>query len=51
MVVISSTAKGQGAISTNGNLYGTLRALEEAFGLGYLGAASDPANGDPIASF
>jgi len=51
MVVISSTAKGQGAISTNGNHYGTLRALEEAFGLGYLGAASDPANGDPIASF
>jgi phosphatidylinositol-3-phosphatase len=51
MVVISSNAKGQGAISTSGNHYGTLRAIEEAFGLGYLGAASDPANGDPLGSF
>lgn len=51
MVVISSDAAGQGAIATPGNLYGTLRAIEEAFGLGYLGAAADPSNGDPIGSF
>lgn len=51
MVVISNNALGQGAIATPGNLYGTLRAIEEAFGLGYLGAAADPSNGDPIGSF
>ena len=51
MVVISNDAQGQGAIATPGNLYGTLRAIEEAFGLGYLGAAADPSNGDPIGSF
>jgi phosphatidylinositol-3-phosphatase len=51
MVVISSTARGQGAISTSGNLYGTLRAIEETFGLGYLGAAASASNGDPIGSF
>lgn len=51
MVVISSHAQGQGGISSAGNLYGTLRGIEEAFGLGYLGAAADPSNGDPIGSF
>jgi hypothetical protein len=51
MVVISSTARGQGQISTAGNLYGTLRAIEEEFGLGYLGGAASPSNGDPIGSF
>jgi hypothetical protein len=51
MVVISSTAQGQGQISTAGNLYGTLHAIEETFGLDYLGAAADPSNGDPIGSF
>jgi acid phosphatase len=51
MVVISSTAAGQGAISTPGNLYGTLHAIEQTFGLSYLGAAADSSNGDPIGSF
>jgi phosphatidylinositol-3-phosphatase len=51
MVVISAHAAGQGQISSSGNLYGTLRAIEEAFGLSYLGAASDSSNGDPIGSF
>jgi acid phosphatase len=51
MVVISSTALGQGQISTSGNLYGTLRAIEEEFGLNDLGAAADSSNGDPIGSF
>jgi hypothetical protein len=51
MVVISNDSQGQGAIATPGNLYGTLRAIEEAFGLGYLGAAANPSNGDPIGSF
>ena len=51
MVVISSTAAGQGSISTAGNLYGTLRGIEETFGLGYLGAAASASSGDPIGSF
>jgi phosphatidylinositol-3-phosphatase len=45
-VVISNAASGQGAFAPAGNHYGTLRTIEEAYGLGYLGAASDPANGD-----
>jgi hypothetical protein len=51
MVVISHTSQGQGQISAAGNLYGTLRAIEETFGLHYLGAAADPSSGDPIGSF
>jgi phosphatidylinositol-3-phosphatase len=46
MVVISSTAQGHGAISTNGNHFGTLRSIEEEFGLGLLGGAASSANGD-----
>jgi hypothetical protein len=51
MIVISSTAAGQGSISTAGNLYGTLRAIEETFGLSDLGAAASASSGDPIGSF
>jgi hypothetical protein len=51
MVVISSTAKGHGAIAGGGNHYGALRAIEEEFGLGLLGAASNPVNGDLISVF
>ena len=51
LVVISSDASGGGAIASVGNHYGTLRAIEEAFGLGYLGAASSPVNGDPFGTF
>jgi acid phosphatase len=50
-VVISNNAKGHGAITSSGNDYGALRAIEEEFGLGLLGAASNPANGDPFSSF
>jgi acid phosphatase len=45
-VVISSRAKGVGATSVYGNLYGTLRSIEEAFGLGFLGGAQSASNGD-----
>jgi phosphatidylinositol-3-phosphatase len=51
MVVISSTAKGQGQIATYGNHYGTLGAIEQAYGLSLLGAAGNAANGDPFTSF
>jgi hypothetical protein len=43
-LVISAGA--HGAFSAGGNHYGTLRALEEAYGVGLLGASADLANGD-----
>lgn len=46
MVVISSKAKGRGNVVMTGNHYGTLRSIEEAYGLPLLGAAASPANGD-----
>ena len=46
MVVISSNAKGKGSIAIAGNHYGTLRTIEEAYGLPLLGGAASPANGD-----
>ena len=51
MVVISNRSVGGGNLTTYGNLYGTLRAIEEAYGLPLLGAAGDAANGDPSALF
>src|SRR5579859_3553053 len=39
-VVISNNAKGKGNVSVKGNHYGTLRSIEEAFGLSLLGNAS-----------
>jgi hypothetical protein len=50
-VVISSTARGAGALTTHGNLYGTLRSIEETFGLRLLGAAQVPSNGDVVRYF
>jgi hypothetical protein len=46
MVVISNNALGVGAVTTAGNHYGTLRTIEEAFGLPLLGAAQQSSNGD-----
>jgi acid phosphatase len=46
MVVISSNAKGRGNFATPGDHYGTLRTIEEAYGLARLGAAANSANGD-----
>ncbi|MGC2192029.1 MAG: alkaline phosphatase family protein [Candidatus Dormiibacterota bacterium] len=45
-LVISHRARGRGIVSLTGDQYGTLRTIEEAFGLPLLGAAADPANGD-----
>lgn len=50
-VVISSRAKGAGAVATHGNLYGTLRSIEEVFGLPLLGGAQSPSNGDIVRYF
>ena len=46
MVVISSKARGRGALPAAGDHYGTLRSIEEAYGLSLLGAAANSANGD-----
>ena len=49
--MISNAAKGQGPIVTSGNHYGTLRSIEEAFGLTLLGGAATTSNGDLRGSF
>ena len=46
MVVISAVARGRGGIASPGDLYGTLRGIEQVFGLPFLGNASRPDNGD-----
>ena len=50
-VIISNRAKGAGAVATHGNLYGTLRSIEEVFGLPLLGGAQSPSNGDVVRYF
>jgi len=45
-VVISSHAQGKGGILTPVNHYGTLRAIEEAYGLPLLGGAQSASSGD-----
>ena len=46
LVVISSKASGKGTVAMTGDHYGTLRTIEEAYGLHLLGAAGNAANGD-----
>ncbi|MDQ2959521.1 MAG: alkaline phosphatase family protein [Candidatus Dormibacteraeota bacterium] len=46
MVVIRAAARGHGNVATPGNLYGLLRSIEGRYGLSYLGAAAQAANGD-----
>ena len=50
-VVISSAAGGKGSVATVGDLYGTLRTIEETYGLGFLGAAAGAADGDLLQLF
>jgi hypothetical protein len=45
-VVISASSRGRGGVPSPGDHFGTLRGIEEAFGLPLLGAASDPRSGD-----
>jgi hypothetical protein len=45
-IVVSATAKGLGTFTAGGNHYGTLRGIEEAYGVGLLGASASAANGD-----
>ena len=46
MIAISSTARGAGHRAIYGNHYGTLRTIEQEFGLPLLGNALNPNNGD-----
>ena len=46
MVVISSASRGRGNVGLSGDHFGTLRTIEEAYGLPRLGAAGNPSNGD-----
>jgi len=48
-IVVSATATG--TFSAGGNHYGTLRGIEEAYGVGLLGASASPANGDLSSAF
>jgi hypothetical protein len=45
-VVISRAATGRGDVALKGDHFGTLRTIEEAYGLPLLGAAAQPLNGD-----
>jgi phosphatidylinositol-3-phosphatase len=51
MVVISNAASGKGVVADTGDLIGTLRTIEETYGLGYLGNAASPADGDLLPLF
>jgi acid phosphatase len=51
MVVISSDSKGKGSFALTGDHYGTLRSIEEVFGLRLLGAAGTSVSGDLSALF
>ena len=46
LVIVSRNASGKGNVSQAGNHYGTLRSIEEDFGLSLLGAAQSLAAGD-----
>ena len=46
IATIVVTAAGRRRLDTPGDHYGMLRALEEAYGVGFLGAAGNAANGD-----
>ena len=46
LIIVSSTAAGTGNLAITGDHYGTLRSIEEEFGLSLLGDAADRINGD-----
>jgi acid phosphatase len=47
-VIISNNAKGQGAVATYGDHYGTLRTIEEVYGLPMLGGAANGTDLRPL---
>src|SRR5207302_7147944 len=46
-IVVSAASNGP--LTAGGNHYGTLRSIEEAYGVGLLGQSADVANGDLLA--
>jgi hypothetical protein len=50
-IVVSANNKGLGAFTGIGDHFGTLRALEESYGVGLLGGSSKPVNGDLTGAF
>ena len=50
-IVVAAGNKGLGAFTTTGDHYGTLRALEEAYSVGFLGGSSNTVNGDLTGAF
>ena len=50
-IVVAAGNKGLGAVTTTGDHYGTLRALEEAYSAGFLGGSSNTVNGDLTGAF
>lgn len=51
LIVISSDARGGGAVAIHGNHYGTLRSIEEAYGLALLAGAQSAGNGHVVKYF
>jgi hypothetical protein len=51
MVVVSSVSSGIGRVALTGDQYGTLRSIEQEYGLPLLGAAANPRNGDLTSLF
>jgi phosphatidylinositol-3-phosphatase len=51
VTTIAISARPSGSFSSGGNHYGTLRAIEEAYGVGLLGASATSANGDLTPAF
>jgi len=50
-LVISSTNAGKGTFTSPGDHYGTLRGIEEAYGVTLLGGSTNIANGDLKGAF
>ena len=50
-VVVTSNNKGLGNFTGTGDHYGTLAAIEKAYGVGLVGASNNPVNGDLTGAF
>ncbi len=50
-LVVSAANQGSGAFGTTGDHYGTLRAIEEAYGVGFLGNSAKTVHGDLTGAF
>jgi Carboxypeptidase regulatory-like domain/Phosphoesterase family len=50
-IVMTPGNQGAGAFTTTGDHYGTLRAIEEAYGVGFLGGSAKTTNGDLTGAF